>query len=296
MTGIYRHRALSLHPETQYLDLLEELLRAPSRNTRNDAATRSVFGRQMRFDLARGFPLLTTKKLPFRVIVGELLWFLSGSTNVRRLQEQGIRIWDEWADPESGELGPVYGEQFRFWPSHRKAIAAPTTDNPDQIVHGTIDQIAAVLHSLRKDPYGRRHVVSAWNPADVEDMALPPCHVLFQFYVGADERLSLQMYQRSADTFLGLPFNIASYALLLSMTAYVLGRQPGEFIWAGGDVHLYGNHVDQACEQILRDPRPFPKLRIKPEDCRFDLDHWNIEDFEILDYDPWPHIAAEVSA
>ena len=276
------------HPERQYLDLLRDLLDAPARQTRNDTATRSLFGRQMRFDLAQGFPLLTTKRLPFRIIAGELLWFLSGSTNVRSLQEQGITIWDKWADPETGELGPVYGYQWRQWTG-----VVQDSDGAVEDIR-VVDQIAAVLDSLRRDPYGRRHIVTAWNPADIPDMALPPCHGWFQFYVGADERLSLQLYQRSADAFVGLPFNIASYALLLSMTAAVLGRQPGEFVWTGGDVHLYSNHEDQARQQIHRDPRPFPSLMI--DQGYSDLDNWRLSDFWIDAYDPWPHIAAEVSA
>lgn len=292
MTGIHRHRALSRHPETQYLELLDELLRAPPRETRNDTATRSVFGRQMRFDLTKGFPLLTTKRLPFRVIAGELIWFLSGSTNVRPLQEQGIRIWDEWADPATGELGPVYGSQWRRWSAYRRGDPrGPGYDGTH-----TIDQIAQVLQSLRDDPHGRRHIVSAWNPADIPDMALPPCHVLFQFYVGADHRLSLQLYQRSADAFLGLPFNIASYALLLEMFCSVLSRPAGELIWTGGDVHLYGNHVEQAQLQILRDPRPLPTLWCDIHGRHHDLDDWSLDDFEVENYDPWPHLAGEVSA
>lgn len=290
---IRRHPALSSHPEQQYLDLLRELLDAPARATRNDTATRSLFGRQMRFDLARGFPLLTTKRLPFRIIAGELLWFLSGSTNAKALEDQGINIWREWGDPETRELGPVYGAQWRAWPKWQDRDDATffSSDDPGKYL---IDQIANVLESLRKDPHGRRHIVTAWNPADVPDMALPPCHAMFQFYVGADERLSLQLYQRSADAFLGLPFNIASYALLLSMTADVLGRQPGEFIWTGGDVHLYGNHYQQAQQQILRDPRLFPTLTIV--DGHTDLDNWSLDTFHLGDYEPWPHIAAEVSA
>lgn len=272
---------MTRHPEHQYLDLLRELLDAPPRATRNDSATRSVFGRQMRFDLMRGFPLLTTKKLPFSVIAKELLWFLSGSTSVRPLQDQGVRIWDEWAD-ETGELGPVYGAQWRSWLAsndlgHRRRV----------------DQIADVLQGLRDDPYGRRHIVTAWNPADIPDMALPPCHCLFQFYVGADGRLSCQLYQRSADIFLGVPFNIASYALLTIMFAAALNRLPGEFIWSGGDVHLYGNHEAQARQQVLREPRPFPFVGCAH---RTDMDSWTLGDFCMTGYEPWPHIAGEVSA
>lgn len=277
--SLYRHRALSRHPEHQYLDLLEHLVDREVRETRNDTATRSVFGLRMEFDIGRwGFPMLTTKRLPFRVIAGELIWFLSGSSNAKDLEDQGINIWREWGDPETRELGPVYGKQWRSW-------AAPDDR--------TIDQIAGVLDSLRKEPYGRRHLVSAWNPADIQDMALPPCHVLFQLYVEDDARLSLQIYQRSADAFLGLPFNIASYALLLSMFARVLGRAPGTLIWVGGDVHLYGNHVEQAQQQVLREPRDFPELFLQPKP---DMNHWTLEDMTLRDYAPWPHIAGEVSA
>lgn len=276
---MYRHTALSVHPEHQYLDLLRDLLWAPPRQTRNDNDTRSLLGRQMVFDMAHGFPLLTTKKLPFRVIAAELLWFLSGSTNVRPLQKQGVGIWDEWADPETGELGPVYGYQWR-------------RGFEDDSGNG-VDQVANVLQSLRDDPHGRRHIVSAWNPADVPAMALPPCHVLFQFYVENDGRLSLRLDQRSADVFLGLPFNIASYSLLLCMTAHVLGRAPGRFIWQGGDVHLYGNHVEPALAQVDRAPRPFPYLVTSGNHA--DLDDWSLDDLAVHDYDPHPHIAAAVS-
>ena len=276
---MYRHTALSVHPEHQYLDLLRDLLWTPPRQTRNDDDTRSIFGRQMVFDLAHGFPLLTTKKLPFRVIAAELLWFLSGSTNVRPLQEQGVRIWDEWADPDTGELGPVYGYQWR-------------RGFEDDSGNG-VDQVANVLQSLCSDPHSRRHIVSAWNPADIPDMALPPCHVLFQFYVENDGRLSLRLDQRSADVFLGLPFNIASYSLLLCMTAHVLGRAPGRFIWQGGDVHLYGNHVEAAALQIERTPRPFPFLVTSGHHAN--LDNWSLDDLAVHDYEPHPHIAAAVS-
>lgn len=273
----------NLHAEGQYLRLLEALLGSPERPDRTGTGTRSMFGHQMTFDLAQGFPLLTTKKLPFRVIALEMLWFLSGSTNARDLQKDGVTIWDEWADPETGELGPVYGAQWRQW-----------AGDPISSRHRhRIDQIANVLASLRTDPYGRRHIVSAWNPADIPDMALPPCHMLFQFYVESDGRLSLFMHQRSADAFLGLPFNIASYALLLSMFARVLGRSPGRFIWSGGDVHLYRNHVEQAALQITRTPRPFPTLELAK---RTDMDTWMLGDFALRGYEPWPKIAGEVSA
>jgi thymidylate synthase len=267
--------------DEQYLDLLRDVLAAPVRPDRTGTGTRARFGRQMRFDLADGFPLLTTKKLPFRVIAAELLWFLSGSTNAKDLEDQGVTIWREWGDPDTRELGPIYGKQWRTW----------WCDRPEY--QGPIDQISRLLDSLRDDPYGRRHVVSAWNVADIEQMALPPCHCLFQFHVGADERLHLQLYQRSADVFLGLPFNIASYALLLEMTAYVLGRQVGEFVWTGGDVHLYVNHEAQAREQLTRSPRPMPSLWI--EGAPDSLDNWSTDDLHVVNYQPHPHIAAEVS-
>lgn len=294
--SMYRHRALSAHPEHQYLDLLRELLDAPGRKTRNDDDTRSVFGRQMVFDLAKGFPLLTTKKLPFQVIAKELLWFLSGSTNVRPLQEQGVTIWNKWADPETGELGPVYGAQWRYRFQREVEPALLFADSDcgytAGIISRPVDQIAEVLQSLRSDPYGRRHIVTAWNPADVPEMALPPCHMMFQFYVENDGRLSLRLDQRSADVFLGLPFNIASYSLLLTMFASALDREPGRFIWQGGDVHLYGNHEQAAMQQIIREPRCFPELAVAH---RIDMDNWSIGDFTLSDYAPWPHIAAEVS-
>ena len=233
-------------------------------------------GRTLRFNMADGFPLLTTKKLHLKSIIYELLWFLRGDTNVRYLQEHGVRIWNEWAD-ENGDLGPVYGHQWRSWPDYKG---------------GTIDQIQNVLDQLRNHPDSRRMIVSAWNPAEVDDMALPPCHCLFQFYV-ADGKLSLQLYQRSADTFLGVPFNIASYALLLQMMAQVTGFEVGEFIHTTGDTHLYLNHLDQARLQLTRTPRPLPRMKINP-DVK-DLFSFRYEDFELEGYDPWPHIAATVS-
>lgn len=283
---LMNHPALSNHPEHQYLDLLRDLLDRPTRGTRNDEGTRALFGRQMRFNLARGFPLLTTKKLPFRVIALELLWFLSGSTNAKWLEDQGVTIWKDWGDPETRDLGPIYGKQMRYW-----------TNRPDgsrtHPFYG-IDQVAEILRGLREDPFGRRHVMTLWNPADLPDMALPPCHgIAIQFFVETDGRLSLQMYQRSADAFLGLPFNIASYSLLLLMFCKATGRQPGEFVWTGGDVHLYSNHVEQVRQQVLRDPKPFPALDLAQRD---DLDSWTIGDFTLRDYAPWPHIAGEVSA
>lgn len=260
-----------------YLSLLERILNeGHQKGDRTGTGTLSVFGHQMRYDLQDGFPLLTTKKLHLKSIIYELLWFLRGDTNVRWLQDHGVRIWNEWAD-ENGDLGPVYGHQWRSWPDYRG---------------GTIDQIAQVEEMIKHNPNSRRMLVTAWNPAEVEDMALPPCHCLFQFYV-ADGRLSLQLYQRSADTFLGVPFNIASYALLLQMMAQVTGLQPGEFVHTTGDTHLYLNHLDQARLQLSRTPRPLPTMRINP-DVKSIFD-FRYEDFELENYDPWPHIAAEVS-
>ena len=261
----------------QYLKLLARILTAGATKTaRTGTGTMSVFGSQMRFDMADGFPLLTTKKLHLKSIIYELLWFLRGDTNVHYLQEHGVRIWNEWAD-ENGELGPVYGHQWRSWPDYNG---------------GTIDQIQNVVDMIKNHPDSRRMMVTAWNPAEVEQMALPPCHCLFQFYV-ADGRLSLQLYQRSADTFLGVPFNIASYALLLQMMAQVTGLQPGEFIHTTGDTHLYLNHLDQARLQLTRTPRPLPTMKINPDVKN--LFDFHYEDFQLEGYDPWPHIAATVS-
>lgn len=261
----------------QYLKLLDRILTEGATKTdRTGTGTKSVFGNQMRFDMADGFPLLTTKKLHLKSIIYELLWFLRGDTNVHYLQEHGVRIWNEWAD-ENGELGPVYGHQWRSWPDYNG---------------GTIDQIQNVVEMIKNHPDSRRMMVTAWNPAEVEQMALPPCHCLFQFYV-ADGRLSLQLYQRSADTFLGVPFNIASYALLLQMMAQVTGLQPGEFIHTTGDTHLYLNHLDQARLQLTRTPRPLPTMKINPDVKN--LFNFHYEDFQLEGYDPWPHIAATVS-
>lgn len=261
----------------QYLKLLDRILTEGATKTdRTGTGTKSVFGNQMRFDMADGFPLLTTKKLHLKSIIYELLWFLRGDTNVHYLQEHGVRIWNEWAD-ENGELGPVYGHQWRSWPDYNG---------------GTIDQIQNVVDMIKNHPDSRRMMVTAWNPAEVEQMALPPCHCLFQFYV-ADGRLSLQLYQRSADTFLGVPFNIASYALLLQMMAQVTGLQPGEFIHTTGDTHLYLNHLDQARLQLTRTPRPLPTMKINPDVKN--LFEFHYEDFQLEGYDPWPHIAATVS-
>ncbi len=261
----------------QYLDLLR-LARhhGVRRADRTGVGTLGIFGHQMRFDLSEGFPLVTTKKLHVKSIVHELLWFLSGSTNVRYLRENGVGIWDDWAD-EAGELGPIYGKQWRSWAA------------PDGRV---IDQIANLIEALKTNPYSRRHIVSAWNPADVDDMALPPCHCLFQFHV-ADGRLSCQLYQRSADIFLGVPFNIASYALLTMMAAQVTGYRPGEFIHTLGDAHLYLNHLEQADRQLEREPRPLPSLTINAEvRSIFDFVY---DDFRLVGYQPHPHIKAEVA-
>jgi thymidylate synthase len=264
------------HPEQQYLDLLADILaNGVVRGDRTGTGTLGVFGRQMRFDLAQGFPLLTTKKLHRKSIVLELLWFLRGDTNVRWLQERGVRIWDEWAD-EAGELGPVYGRQWRSWTA------------PDGRV---IDQIAGVVEALKTNPYSRRHIVSAWNPAEVEDMALPPCHCLFQFFV-ADGRLSCQLYQRSADVFLGVPFNIASYALLTLMMAQATGLQPGEFVHTLGDAHLYLNHVEQAKLQLSRRPLPPPVVRLAP---KRDLFAFTEDDIVFEGYRAHPRIEAPIA-
>ena len=260
-----------------YLNLLEQILNdGVQKDDRTGTGTLSVFGQQMRFDLSEGFPLLTTKKLHMKSIIYELLWFLKGDTNVRYLQEHGVRIWNEWAD-ENGELGPVYGHQWRSWPDYDG---------------GVIDQIEYVLNQIRTNPNSRRMIVSAWNVAEVNKMALPPCHTLFQFYV-VNGKLSLQLYQRSADTFLGVPFNIASYALLCMMIAQVTDLEPGEFIHTTGDTHIYLNHLEQARLQLTREPRPLPTMKLNPDvKSLFDFKY---EDFVLENYDPWPHIKADVS-
>ncbi len=266
----------------QYLDLLSHVRdHGVEKADRTGTGTRSVFGHQMRFDLSEGFPVLTTKKLHLRSIIGELLWFLRGDTNVRWLQERGISIWDEWAD-EEGDLGPVYGHQWRSWPS------------PDG---GTIDQISRLVEGLRTHPDSRRHIVSAWNVAEVGDMALPPCHTMFQFYVtpahdGARARLSCQLYQRSADIFLGVPFNIASYALLTMMVADQVDMEPGEFVHTLGDAHLYLNHLEQADLQLTREPGPLPRMEIAPRDS---IDAYEIEDFTLVGYEAAPSIKAPIA-
>lgn len=261
----------------QYLDLLSRIINEGTvKSDRTGTGTKSIFGHQMRFRMEEGFPLLTTKKLHLKSIIYELLWFLKGDTNVKYLQDNGVRIWNEWAD-ENGELGPVYGHQWRSWPDYNG---------------GTIDQIKNVVEQIRHNPDSRRLIVSAWNVAEVDRMALPPCHTMFQFYV-ADGRLSLQLYQRSADTFLGVPFNIASYALLLKMMAQVCGLEAGDFVHTTGDTHLYLNHLEQAQLQLTRTPRPLPTMKINP-DVK-DIFSFRYEDFELTGYDPMPHIKAEVS-
>ena len=264
------------HPEQQYLDLLADVLANGSfRQDRTGTGAKSLFGRQMRFDLADGFPLLTTKKLHLKSIIVELLWFLRGDTNVKYLHDHGVSIWDEWAD-EAGDLGPVYGKQWRSWAA------------PDGRV---IDQMAQVVQSLKANPNSRRHIVSAWNPSEVDDMALPPCHCLFQFFV-ADGKLSCQLYQRSADMFLGVPFNIASYALLTLMVAQAAGLEPGEFVHTLGDAHIYSNHVEQCALQLSRQPRAFPTLIMAPKTDLFSFDY---ADFKLEGYDAHPGIKAPIA-
>ncbi len=261
----------------QYLDLCERILNeGHDKSDRTGTGTISVFGHQMRFDLKEGFPLLTTKKLHTRSIFHELLWFLKGDTNIKYLQENGVRIWNEWAD-ENGDLGPVYGHQWRSWPGKNGE---------------TVDQIARLMEMIKTNPDSRRLMVTAWNPADIDDMALPPCHCLFQFYVN-NGKLSCQLYQRSADVFLGVPFNIASYALLTHMVAHAAGLEPGEFIHTLGDAHIYKNHIEQVKKQLSRNPKPLPVLTIKRDvETIFD---YQIDDFSIEGYDPHPHIKGEVS-
>ena len=267
----------------QYLDLLEHILeKGVDKEDRTGTGTRSVFGYQMRFDLQQGFPVLTTKKLHLRSIIGELIWFLRGDTNIKWLNENGITIWDEWAD-EKGDLGPVYGAQWRSWPDPHG---------------GTIDQIEKVIQAIRDKPDSRRLIVTAWNPAEVDNMALPPCHMMFQFYTrpasdGGPRYLDCQLYQRSCDTFLGVPFNIASYALLTMIFAQQADLRPGEFIWTGGDVHVYSNHFEQAKLQLTREPKPLPTMVIKRRPDRFD--DYEIEDFELVGYVADPSIKAPIA-
>ena len=261
---------------TPYEDLLRDVLNnGTKKSDRTGTGTRSVFGRQIRYDLSDSFPLITTKKVHTKSIIGELLWFLNGDSNVGYLQDNGIRIWNEWAD-DNGDLGPVYGVQWRSWPT------------PDG---GHIDQITNVVEDLKNNPDSRRHIVSAWNVSEIENMALPPCHLLFQFYV-ADGKLSCQLYQRSADLFLGVPFNIASYSLLTHMVAQQTGLEVGEFVWTGGDCHIYDNHVEQVTEQLSREPRPYPQLELNKANTLFDYD---FNDFTITGYDPHPPIKGKVA-
>lgn len=261
----------------QYHDLLHHILEnGTKKEDRTGTGTLSVFGYQMRFDLSEGFPVVTTKKLHLRSIIIELLWFLNGDTNIKYLNDNKVSIWNEWAD-ENGELGPVYGHQWRSWPDGHG---------------GTIDQISNLVKSLKNNPDSRRHIVSAWNVADVENMALPPCHTLFQFYV-ADGKLSCQLYQRSADTFLGVPFNIASYALLTMMLAQVCDLEPGDFVHTFGDAHIYSNHIEQVKLQLSREPRSLPTMKINPNVK--DIFSFDYEDFELINYDPYPHIKGEVA-
>ena len=261
----------------QYLDLLQHVLdHGLLKEDRTGTGTHSVFGYQMRFDLHDGFPLLTTKKLHLKSIIYELLWFLKGDTNVKYLQEHGVRIWNEWAD-ENGDLGHIYGYQWRSWPDYNG---------------GHIDQITEAIETIKHNPDSRRIIVSAWNVADLPQMNLPPCHAFFQFYV-AGGKLSLQLYQRSADIFLGVPFNIASYALLLLMVAQVTGLEPGEFVHTLGDAHIYNNHLEQVHEQLTREPRPLPKMKLNPDVKS--IFEFKYEDFELTDYNPYPHIAGKVS-
>ena len=261
----------------QYLDLLRHIrAHGVMKEDRTGTGTQSVFGYQMRFDLSEGFPLLTTKKVHLKSIIYELLWFIAGDTNVKYLQDHGVTIWDEWAD-ENGDLGPVYGHQWRSWPAQDGRA---------------IDQLSMVIDTIKRNPDSRRMLVTAWNPAEVDQMALPPCHCLFQFYV-ADGKLSCQLYQRSADVFLGVPFNIASYALLTMMIAQVCGLQPGEFVHTTGDTHIYRNHFEQVATQLSREPRPLPRMRLNPDvKSLFDFKY---EDFTLEGYDPWPAIKAPVA-
>lgn len=266
---------------TPYEDLVRKILREGTlKSDRTGTGTISLFGQQMRFDLTSSFPLLTTKTVFFKGVAYELLWFLKGSSNVHWLQDHNVHIWDEWADPQTGELGPVYGVQWRSWP-------APTAEDPGR----TIDQIEKALDLIRNHPDSRRIIVTAWNPAEIDQMALPPCHALFQFYV-ADGKLSCQLYQRSCDMFLGVPFNIASYSLLTMMMAQQAGLEPGEFVWTGGDCHVYDNHIDQVMEQLSRKPYPYPQIQIRKADSIFSYEY---EDFEIVNYQHHSTLKAPVA-
>lgn len=260
----------------QYLDLMQHILdNGAPKNDRTETGTLSVFGHQMRFDLGGGFPLVTTKKIHLKSVIHELLWMIKGNTNIKYLNDNGVTIWDQWAD-DNRDLGPIYGRQWRSWPGYFESN----------------DQLASVIEQIRKDPDSRRHIVSTWNVADLPLMRLPPCHILFQFYV-ANGRLSCQLYQRSADVFLGVPFNIASYSLLTLMIAHIVGLQPGEFIWTGGDCHLYVNHIRQVEEQLNRTPKRMPDMLLNCE--RDSIDDFVYDDFELLGYDPWPAIKAPVA-
>ncbi len=261
----------------QYLDLMQHIIdHGTEKGDRTGTGTKSIFGHQLRFDLSKGFPLVTTKKLHLRSIIHELLWFIKGDSNIKYLKENGVRIWDEWAD-ENGDLGPIYGVQWRSWPKSDGS---------------TVDQLSQVIDTIKNNPDSRRIIISAWNVGEIENMALPPCHTLFQFYV-ADSKLSCQLYQRSADVFLGVPFNIASYALFTMMIAQVCDLEAGDFVHTFGDAHLYSNHMEQAALQLSRDPRPLPQMKINPEIKNiFDFKY---EDFELINYDPHPHIKAEVA-
>lgn len=261
----------------QYLDLMRHIIdHGTEKSDRTGTGTKSIFGHQLRFDLSKGFPLVTTKKLHLRSIIHELLWFIKGDSNIKYLKENGVRIWDEWAD-ENGDLGPIYGVQWRSWPKSDGS---------------TVDQLSQVINTIKNNPDSRRIIISAWNVGEIENMALPPCHTLFQFYV-ADSKLSCQLYQRSADVFLGVPFNIASYALFTMMIAQVCDLEAGDFVHTFGDAHLYSNHMEQAALQLSRDPRPLPQMKINPEIKNiFDFKY---EDFELVNYDPHPHIKAEVA-
>lgn len=275
-----------MHPETQYLNILSRALGSPERDTRNDNGSRSFFGASMEFDMADGFPLLTTKRVPFKAVALELDWFLSGNTNAKWLEDRGVNIWRQWGCPETREMGPIYGAQFR-------SVLGGVYNKDGYWLETEDDQLQCVIDGIMNDPSGRRHVISLWNPSQLREMALPPCHgIAIQFYVEHDGRLSLSMYQRSADVFLGLPFNIASYSLMLHYVAHAVGRVPGRFLWFGGDVHLYSNHIGAAIEQLSRNPRPFPQISI---DGPFDLVP-TYENVQLIGYDPHPTIKAEVSA
>ncbi len=279
--------------EGAYLDLLRDCLDNGTYRVGRNGGTYGLFGRQIRFNLSEGFPLLTTKRVHWKAIVVELLWFLRGDTNVRFLHDHGVTIWDEWADAD-GELGPVYGKQWRSWPAFQRTMTADGKRNSATGRHIYIDQIATLIDGLKRDPHGRRHIVTAWNPAEIDDMALPPCHCLFQFFV-ADGRLSCQLYQRSADVFLGVPFNIASYALLTHLVAREVGLEVGDFVHTFGDVHLYANHVDQAREQLAREPLALPRLVLRQPTLP-GIDAVEVGDVSFDGYYPYPAIRAAVSA